>query len=151
MKVILKFIAVAVIFISGCSSFVLKPVDFSWPVESVLTVDETGSVHDDRYSFTMYVIPLFIQERGDTQIFANEIVRIIRDSKGYYYLTSENFRNVFIFEMSGGVFTLVKKVHITDWGIKSPAFNLRPPFIQLLYGEGSTVNITHEGKVEEQE
>ena len=53
MKHVLKFAAVALIIFTGCSTVILKPVDFAWPVESVLNVNQNGNVELKRYSLTL--------------------------------------------------------------------------------------------------
>ncbi len=60
------FLLVACAGLSSCTSLVLKPVEYTWPVERVLEVDGQGQIHDDRYMLTMNVKPLFYEEMQDS-------------------------------------------------------------------------------------
>ena len=104
MRSILVFLFAAAI--AGCYQLTLEPSDFAWPIETVLNVDEEGFVREERFSFSTNVIPLFTEETGDSLAFNNAEVRIIRDEKGYYYLTSNGFKNVYLFNAEDGKLVL---------------------------------------------
>ncbi len=132
---LIKYILVTIPFIlTGCSSLKLSPADFSWPVESVIHVDNNGMAADDRYSISFNVKPLFFEEAGDSLAFVNKDLRVIRDTLGYYYMTGNNFKNVYVFTMAEGSFKLEEKIKISDTGITDPVFNQRPPYIELVEG-----------------
>jgi hypothetical protein len=132
----LKRLLIIVPFIlSGCSSLKLAPADFSWPVESVIHVDNKGMAVDDRYSISFSAKPLFLEETGDSLGFVNKDLRVIRDTLGYYYITSNNFKNVYVFTMGEGSFNLEEKIQISENGITNPVFNQRPPYIELVDGD----------------
>ncbi|MGK9369172.1 hypothetical protein ACSSWA_09725 [Melioribacter sp. Ez-97] len=119
--------------VSSCTVLMLKPADFSWPVESVLTVDENGYVHEKRYSISINLNPLFFEETGDSSNTANKQVRIIRDSEGFYYITSQGFKNVYLFLPAESGMKLYKKINIyADKTLENPAMNQRPPYIELI-------------------
>ncbi len=120
--------------IPGCASVILEPADFSWPVESVLTVDENGNVQENRYSFTVNVKPLFQAEIQDTVNLQMETVRIIRGTKGYYYLIAPTFKNVYVFNVDDGRMVLTTRIFVSETGLELPAFNQRKPYIELLDG-----------------
>lgn len=131
----IKYVIVIVPFILiGCSSLKLTQTDFSWPVESVIHVDDKGIAADDRYSISFSAKPLFFEEAGDSLAFVNKDLRVIRDTLGYYYMTGNNFKNVYVFTMGEGCFKLEDKIAISDSGISNPVFNQRPPYIQLVEG-----------------
>ncbi len=119
----------------GCSTLQLKPADFSWPVESVIHVDNNGRAFDDRYSLTFNTKPLGLEEAGDSLAFVNKDLRVIRDTLGYYYITGNNFKNVYVFTMGEGAFNLDEKIQISETGITDPVFNQRPPYIELVVGD----------------
>ena len=119
----------------GCSTLQLKPADFAWPVESVIHVDNNGKAFDDRYSLTFNAKPLFLEEAGDSLAFVNKDLRVIRDTLGYYYITGNNFKNVYVFTMAEGAFNLDEKIQISETGITDPVFNQRPPYIELVVGD----------------
>jgi hypothetical protein len=139
------------LFFSACSSLVLEPADFGWPVESVLKVDENGNVQERQYVLSFNAKQLFIEETGDSLSFMDKELRIIRDAKGYYFITGNNFKNVYVFNADNGSLKLNNKIVISDTlRMKDPAFNQRHPFIELVYS-GKKLNLTHEGIAEKEE
>jgi hypothetical protein len=134
MKTIKFFLLMSFIVLQACSSLKLEQADFSWPVESVLKVSEDGTVSDDRYSLKFDTKNLFLEETDDSLSYRNKNVRIIRDSKGYYYITSDGFKNIYVFTASDGEFLLDDKINISEVGISNPAFNQRSPYVELLAG-----------------
>lgn len=118
----------------GCSSLMLRPADFSWPVESVLKADGRGMVQENRYQLSFSIKPLLFEETGDSSNVLGVTVRIIRDKLGYYYIAAPHFKNVYVFADAEGGLKLEKKIMISESGMGSPAFNARPPYVQLLNG-----------------
>jgi hypothetical protein len=118
----------------GCSSLKLTQTDFAWPVESVLKIDDQGTVTDNRFSFTVNVKPLFFTETKDSLSYKSKELRIIRDTKGFYYLTSEGFKNVYLFQVIEGAFKLYDTILINEKGISAPAMNQRLPYVELISG-----------------
>ena len=121
--------------IAGCSTLVLKDADFSWPIENVLKVDDNGFVKEDRHTFSINVKPLFQQEFADSSLAAGKELRIIRGKEGYYYITAEGFKNVYLFLPIPGGMKLAEKIVISETeALASPAFNQKSPIIELLDG-----------------
>lgn len=120
--------------IMGCSTLQLTPIDFSWPLEAVLKVDEQGFVKEDRYSIKINVQNLFIEEFGVGANAANRTIRIIRNSVGTYFIASEGFKNVYLFNQEMGVLSLEKKIPVSEVGLKNPFFNQRDSHIELVDG-----------------
>jgi hypothetical protein len=141
-KIIL--IAVSVIFLASCSTLMLSPADFGWPIESVLKIDDKGFVKDDRYSISFNTKPLYFEETQDSMAYSGQSVRLIRSNEGYYFITSTNFKNVYVFTTGKSSLSLVKKLQINETGLKNPVFNQRPPFVELI-DEGVTYKLTSEG------
>lgn len=139
------------LFFSACSSLVLEPADFAWPVESVLKADEKGNVQERQYNVSFNTMKLFLEETGDSLSYAGRDLRLIRDSKGFYFITSDNFKNVYVFNADNGTLRLDNKIAISDTlGMKDPAFNQRPPYIELVYGT-KKINLKHDGIAEKEE
>jgi hypothetical protein len=138
----------AIIFIAaGCSSISLQPADFSWPVENVLKVDDNGYVSEDRYSFSLNVKPLFQKEFEDSTAAIGKELRIIRDQAGYYYITGAGFKNVYLFLPVVGGMKMEEKISISDsLALSFPAFNQKPPNIELL--DGSTKYLLNHNGIE---
>lgn len=124
-----------VIFAAGCAQVTLKPSNFAWPIESVLNVDEDGVISDSRFSFSTNVKNLFLAEKNDSTAYLKETVRIIRGTKGFYYVIASGFKNVYIFNVNDGSFVLHNQVPVSEFGLDLPAFNQRVPYVELLEGE----------------
>ena len=146
-----SIVILAVLILGGCYQITLEPSDFAWPIETVLNVDEDGFISEDRYSFSTNVKQVFIEETNDSTSYLNAEVRIIRDTKGYYYITSNGFKNVYLFTADDGKLLLYNKFLVSEFGLDLPAFNQRKPFIEVLDGEVRVVFLNSDGiKGEEQ-
>jgi hypothetical protein len=151
MKLPIIVLLLSTIFIPACSMLILQPADFSWPVESVIKVDDNGNVQENRYSISFNTKELFLQETGDSLGYKNKELRVIRDSKGYYFMTANNFKDVYVFNAIEGALQLKNKIEISDsLKMENPAFNQRPPYIELTYGSNH-VNLTDQGIAEEEQ
>lgn len=124
-----------ILLISACSSVMLKPADFAWPVESVLTTNADGAVTIDRYSTTFNTTNLFQTEFSKSSNGINKEVRLIRGADGYYYLTAPGFKHVYLLYAKEGALILEDKFLITENGLSAPVFNQRKPDIELRDGE----------------
>lgn len=127
--------SLVILFTYGCAQITLEPANFAWPIESVLNVDEDGMISDQRYSFSVNVKELFLVEKQDSNSFNKEAVRIIRGTKGYYYMISTGFKNVYVFDVKDGTMSLKNQIFVSEFGLDLPAFNQRVPNIELLDGE----------------
>jgi len=123
---------VAILALSGCACVTLKPVDFSWSFESVLTTDANGVVRGEPKTIAFAAGELFRAETKHPDTVADKTVRIIRDEQGYYFITSPGFRHVYIFKSADGKLTLKKKVLIAENGMEKPFFNHRERGIELV-------------------
>ena len=151
MKKIIVPALLIIMFLGGCSSLILKPTNFGWPLEAVLKVDKNGNVQEKRYSLDFNTKELFLTETGDSLGYQNKELRVIRNSNGYYFMVANNFKNVYVFSPSEGSLSLSKKIAISDsTGMNNPAFNQRPPYIELNYDNNKKVNLTNEGIKEEE-
>jgi hypothetical protein len=122
----------AAIALSGCSSLTLQNTDFGWPVESVLTVDRNGAVADPQRGLSVNLTPLSQAELQDSLALRGTRVRIIRSAEGHYYLTSTGFKNVYVFSPGERELSLKKAIEVSPQGLREPALNQRPPYIELL-------------------
>ena len=134
---------------AGCSSLVLKPADFSWPIEDELKVDSRGMVQESRYSIALNVKPLLYDETKDSTDVNGRTINIIRDARGFYFLTGPQFKNVYVFRQGDGGFTLEKKIAVSKEGLSTPAFNQRVPYIELVNGNDKPIMLTKDGIQEE--
>jgi len=119
----------------SCASLVLQPADFSWPIESVLKINDEGLAKEDRYTFSFNIKPLFYEEMLDSLAYLDREVRIIRNTEGFYFITAAGFKNVYVFETSDGALEMEKKILVNENGLTKPVFNQRNPFIELVDGQ----------------
>ena len=132
------------VFAAACSTLKLEQADFAWPVESVISVDENGKVSDDRYSISFDTKNLFFEETKDSSAYEGKKIRMLHDINGYYFITAEKFKNVYVFQMDNGSMVLHNKIFISETGIVDPALNQRAPYIELIDG-GKSLYLTNNG------
>jgi hypothetical protein len=130
--------------LASCSVLTLQPANFSWPLESVLPVDNNGKVIDDRYSIEVNTVGLFFEEFQDSLSYKGKEIRMIRDNQGFYFMTASNFKNVYVFKAEEGKMIQENKIFISEFGLKTPAFNQRDPYIELV-DETNKMNLTYKG------
>ena len=118
--------------LSSCSSLTLTPAEFSWPLESVLKIDNNGFVKEDRNSISFDTRALFLEEFEDSLGYAGKTLHLIRNTEGFYFMTAVDFKNVYVFTVEENAFSLENKIQINETGLNNPAFNQRKPFIELL-------------------
>ena len=129
---------------AACSVLTLQPANFSWPLESVLPVDDNGKVSEDRYSIEVYTVGLFFEEFQDSLSYKGKEIRMIRDNQGFYCMTAHNFKNVYVFKVDEGKLVQENKIFISEFGLQTPAFNQRDPYIELVDGTYK-MNLTYKG------
>lgn len=137
--------------LSSCSSLSLQWVDYSWPVESVLKVDQHNVIEERRYAVSMRVTNLAIEELQDSTALIGISLRIIRNEEGYYFVTGPKFKNVYVFTPGASELNLKSKLEVSEKGMKSPAFNLRPPYIEVVDGKNWKRLISSDDIIEEKE
>jgi hypothetical protein len=138
-------IALFSLLFAGCSSLILKPADFAYPVESVLPVDHKGIVQDERYSLSIGVKELLFAETQDSINVSKHTLHVIRDIRGYYFITGSKFKNVYVFEQTDGGLKLNSKILVKEQGLGDPAFNQKPPYIQLLNEKDKPILLSKDG------
>lgn len=138
-----------VLILAGCGGLALRPAEFAWPFESVFKVDSKGYAAEEeqpaRYFIKFNAKPLLFEETGDSVHVADRTFRVIRDGEGFYYITGKSFKNVYVFSSAEGALTLERKIPVSEKGLESPAFNQRPPFIQLLNGNEKPKMLDNDG------
>jgi hypothetical protein len=117
MKSLLVPLFFLVLLVSACSVLTLQPANFSWPLESILPVDDRGKISEDRYSIEVNTIGLFFEEFQDSLSYKSKEIRMIRDNQGFYFLTSTNFKNVYVFKADEGKLVQENKIFISEFGL----------------------------------
>lgn len=143
------FVGVLLLGVVSCGpSLVIQNVDYSQPLESVLSPDNDNIVHDERYAIDFSITPI-LEEEGRSSV--NEI-RVIRNTAGYYFVTANGFRNVYVFFPAESELELENIIEFQDIGLGEPAFNQRNDHIELVdLSNDETYRLDHEGIIEEEE
>ncbi len=125
---------------TACKTFVVKNVNYSHQIESVLTPDEDGTVTDVRHGITFNVAPFHKKEFGENDS-THQIkeVRLIRNAEGFYFITANQFKNVYVMEPGNGTLKLKKKIKVSEERISEPAFNMRDGVVQLVKVETNEI------------
>lgn len=133
--------------VSCGSSLVIENVDYSQPLESVLTPNSENVVHDQRYAIKFSVSPILEAEGRES---VNEI-HLIRNSAGYYFVTANGFQNVYVFAPGEGELELENSIEFLEDNLQEPAFNQRSNYIELVdLSDGETYRLDQEGIIEEE-
>jgi hypothetical protein len=133
MRTILNMcICMIAIILTGCSTLLLRPADFSWPVEITLKPDAKGNVQEARYQMSFNVKALLFEELQDSVTVTKHTLHVLRDHAGYYFITAKGFKNVYVFAHGDGALKLEKKILISENVLEAPALNQKAQFIQLI-------------------
>jgi hypothetical protein len=57
---------------------------------------------------------------------------LIRNADGFYFITADQFTNVYVMEPGKGSLKLKNKINVSESPLKDPAFNLRDSGVQLV-------------------
>ena len=135
------FLLFAATFIAwtACNQFTVENVNYSQYIESVLSADERGMVEDIRHGLTFNVKPFEKEEFGDQDSISVELIRLIRNAKGLYYITAPQFKNVYVMEPQRGSLKLIKKIKISEERLTAPALNMRDGYVELVKTETNEV------------
>ena len=145
------FVCILALQVLGCSTLVLRPVDFSWPIEAALQPDAKGNVREARYQVSFNVKALLFDEFQDSTIATKHTLHVLRDQAGYYFITAKGFKNVYVFGHGDGTLKLQKKIPVSEKGLDAPAFNQRVPYVSLINEKRSSeppVLLTKDGITE---
>lgn len=151
-KAFAGILCIAVVSVIGCKqSLVISKVDYSQPIESVLTPDEDGMVEDVKQGLKFNILPIQFKETQDTSSVTTSEIRYIRGSKGYYYLTAPTYKNVYMMSSEEGELKVQEIFPLKEPGIDKPAFNQREGYVQLVNRTtGERYKLTPEGLTQEQ-
>lgn len=111
---------------------VVKDVNYAHGLESVLIPETDGTVNDVRYGIRFNIMPFQLEEFQDTSAIIVDEIRMIRNREGYYFITANKFKHVYVMVPKEGSLKLKKKILVDENGINSPAFNWRDPVVELI-------------------
>lgn len=144
-KIIWAFLITSFFFVQACNkSFVVKNVNYAQHIESVLTPDSEGVVNDVRYGLSYSILPFQFEEFQDSSSVLISEVRMMRNSEGFYFITADRFKNVYVMKPQKGELKLEKKILISESGVISPVFNWREPVVQLIDKVSSEIYLLNE-------
>jgi hypothetical protein len=105
-----------------------------------LVPDENGNVTDVRHGISFNVKPFKEQEfaASDSTRQIREI-RLIRNSDGFYFITANQFTNVYVMEPGTGSLKLKNKIKVSESPLEDPAFYLRTSGVQLVMRDTNEV------------
>ncbi|MEX0608314.1 MAG: hypothetical protein WD016_12625 [Balneolaceae bacterium] len=150
-KVTTTTICLLSILIAGtsCKTFVVQDVNYAYQIESVLTPGEDGMVEDLRHGISFDIQPFLNEEFGEDSEQEIREVRLIRNSKGFYFITANQFNHVYVMEPTEGELKLKRKIEVSEEGLSSPAFNLREALVQLVEMDSNRILSLNENGIQE--
>ncbi|MBM2840657.1 MAG: hypothetical protein HW412_1185 [Bacteroidetes bacterium] len=139
----------AALTLTSCASLTLQWVDYSWPVESVLKINQHNTVEEGRYAISIQVTNLALEEFQDSTALIGTSIRLIRSEEGYYFVTGPKFKNVYVFTPGASELNLKSKIQLSETGMKAPAMNQRSPYVEVVDGKNWKRFLTSDSIVEE--
>jgi len=141
-------VAGVILFLPSCASLTLEQVDFGWPVEGVLVVNNANYIEEGRYALAFNVAQLALEEFQDSTALRGATLRVLRNTEGYYFITGPKFKNAYVFSPGPHELSLKSKIEVTKYVLRNPAFNQRPPYVELIDGDNYRVLLTSDETVE---
>jgi hypothetical protein len=147
-RLTVSLVVAAALALPACASLTLHNVNYGWPVESVLMVTPANTVEEVRYALSFPVGSLAAAEFQDSTALRGASLRIIRNAEGYYFITGPRFKHVFVFAPRAGALAEYTVLEVSTTGLTAPAFNLRPPYVELIDAGSSPRLLTSSDLVE---
>ena len=145
-KVILSLFVLVVLFLHACNkSLVIKNVNYAQLIESVLIPDSEGKISDIRYGISFSILPLQFEEFKDSSSVKITEIRMIRNNLGYYFITADSFKNVYVMAPNNGLLKLEKKILVNENGLFSPVFNWRFSAVELIENTDNVILLNEKG------
>ncbi len=135
---------------ASCSPLTIENVQYDWPVESVLSVKADNMVTEGHHAITFSVAAIAAEEFQDSTALQGKSIRLLRNAEGYYFLTGKGFRHVYVFQPAPHELQMRSKIEVSADGLKNPAMNQRPPFVELIDGSAAPKKLTSDDVVKEQ-
>ena len=135
----------------SCSSLKIENVKYGWGGEYFTNPDENGSINIPKSSMQFNILSILKEEKL-TDKAKDFKFRIIRDDEGYFYITANNFKFVWVFATDEASLVLEKKIDILDGKpLEDPKFNEQKPNIKLFIKDGREFLLNKDGKIKKEE
>jgi hypothetical protein len=145
------FLIVFAMFISSCSSFKIENVTYGWSAEYIASPDDNGNFTVPKHSMVLNLTKVF-QEEKITDPPSKFNIHIIRDDEGYYFITSDKFIFVWVFESREKSLKLYDKLNLLDnKPLNDPKFNEQKPNVKLFMRDAKEFIINKDGVVKKEE
>ena len=135
----------------SCSSFKIEAVKYGWGGEVFINPDENGNIIMSKNSMSFNILPVLKEENLDQK--PKDIkIRIIRDENGYFYLTANKFKYVWVFISGESLLVLENKIEIyEEKTLDDPKFNEQKPHVKLFLKDGKEFLLDKKGIVKPEE
>jgi hypothetical protein len=137
--------------IFSCSSLKIEDVSYGWSSEFFVNPDDSGNITIPKSSMSFNVTKLFTEEKI-TEKPSSYKIRIIRDNDGYFFITADKFKFIWIFETSEKSLKLKNKIELEkDAALSDPKFNEHKPNIEIFTKDGKKFILDKDGIVKNEE
>ena len=114
-----------------------------------MKVNQHNIIEEVRYAISFRVAGLATEEFSDSTALKGHSLRMLRSVEGYYFVTAPNFKNVYVFTPGASELDMKTKIEVSKTGLKSPALNQRPPYVELIDGKNFKVLLRNDSIEEE--
>jgi hypothetical protein len=143
-------IFISIIFCS-CSSLKIENVKYGWGGEFFANPDESGLINIPKSSMQFNISQILTEEKltGNPK---DHKFRIIRDDEGYFYITANNFKFVWVFACEEASLVLKNKLDLLEGkSLDDPKFNEQKPNVRLFLKDGKEFLLNKDGKLKKEE
>jgi len=143
-KNIITILILIFIFYS-CSTFKIENVKYGWNGEYFASPDENGDFTIPKNSMKFNVLKL-LEEEGLLNKITDIKLRIIRDEEGYFYITADKFKYIWVFMPDESSLKLKNKIELLKGkSLEEPKFNEQKPNIKVFLKDKSEFIINKDG------
>ncbi len=148
----IKFLILAVLasLLFNCSKIVIEDVNYAWRTENRIKINSDGLVKGPPFTLVFDLSKVLVAENVAIEEITGKKLRIIRNQKGFYFLTAPLFKKVYVFAEDEGALKLKTEIAVAEAPMENPAFNLRGETIQLIT-DNRTLKINENGIVKGEE
>lgn len=139
------FILIFIFIFSSCSTFKIENVKYGWNGEYFAEPDENGDFTIPKNSMKFNILKL-LEEEGIKNKITDIKLRIIRDDEGYFYITGDKFKYIWVFKTDESSLKLKNKIELLKGRtLEDPKFNEKKPNIKVFLKDKSEFIINKDG------